>query len=83
MDMNVGGSLFSVSLIVGGLMKYQIGDLLADEDGNSGIVVIKWDDGDICDIENDAAHPNPILAGHWPPNNPPQPTTKGGDPSLR
>jgi len=42
-------------------MKYQIGDILADEDGNSGIVCIKWDDGDICELENDAAHPNPIV----------------------
>jgi len=49
-------------------MKYEIGDLLADEDGHSGIVVIKWDDGDICALENDAAHPTPILVGHWPPN---------------
>lgn len=47
-------------------MKYQIGDLVADEDGNSGIVVIKWDDGDLCSLENDAAHPNPTIVGHWP-----------------
>lgn len=40
-------------------MKYEIGDLVEDEDGNSGIVVIKWDDGDLCALENDAAHPNP------------------------
>lgn len=46
-------------------MKYKIGDLVADEDGNSGIVCIKWDDGDICFVENDAAHPNPIIAGHY------------------
>lgn len=42
-------------------MKYNIGDILADDEGNSGIVCIKWDDGDICTIENDAAHPNPII----------------------
>jgi len=46
-------------------MKYKIGDLVADEDGNSGIVVIKWDDGDLCSLENDAAHPNPEIVGHW------------------
>ena len=40
-------------------MKYKIGDLVIDENGNFGIVVIRWDDGDICEIENDAAHPNP------------------------
>ena len=45
-------------------MKYEIGDLLADDDSNSGMVVIRWDDGDICEIENDAAHPNPIIVGH-------------------
>ena len=47
-------------------MKYKIGDLVADEDGNSGIVCIKWDDGDLCTIENDAAHPKP----RWTPNQP-------------
>lgn len=55
-------------------MEYQIGDLVADEDGNSGMVVIKWDDGDICAIENDAAHPNPIIVGHWSPNKAVKPT---------
>jgi len=40
-------------------MKYSIGDLVVDEDGNRGIVVIRWNDGDICELENDAAHPNP------------------------
>ena len=48
-------------------MKYKIGDLVADEYGNSGIVCIKWDDGDLCELENDAAHPNPIIVGEWPP----------------
>ena len=48
-------------------MKYRIGDLVADEDGNSGIVVISWDDNDICALENDAAHPNPTITGHWEP----------------
>jgi hypothetical protein len=38
---------------------FQIGDKVRDEDGNKGIVVIRWNDGDICEYENDAAHPNP------------------------
>ena len=40
-------------------MLYEIGSLVTDDDGNSGVVCIKWNDGDICTIENDAAHPNP------------------------
>ena len=40
-------------------MQYQIGDRVTDEDGNIGHVAIVWNDGDICTIENDAAHPNP------------------------
>jgi len=40
-------------------MKYNIGDEVVDEDGNLGIVVIKYYDGDLCFFENDAAHPNP------------------------
>jgi len=40
-------------------MKYNIGDTVTDEDGHIGIVVIRWDDGDICAFENDAAHPGP------------------------
>ena len=47
-------------------MKYEIGDLTKDEDGNEGIVCIKWNDGDICSLENDAAHPSPVIIGHWP-----------------
>ena len=42
-------------------MKYSIGDKLVDEDGNYGVVVIRWNDGDICEYENDAAHPNPHI----------------------
>jgi hypothetical protein len=38
---------------------YHIGDRVKDEDGNEGIVVIMYNDGDICEYENDAAHPNP------------------------
>jgi len=41
--------------------KYQIGDRMIDEDGCKGRVVIYYEDGDICSIENDAAHPNPIV----------------------
>ena len=42
-------------------MKYNIGDrVMSDEDRPSlGLVAIVWNDGDICYIENDAAHPNP------------------------
>lgn len=39
---------------------YHIGDRVIDEDGNQGIVVIRYEDGDICEYENDAAHPNPV-----------------------
>lgn len=43
-------------------MKYEIGDVLTDESGHyQGVVCIKWNDGDLCTIENDAAHPNPRL----------------------
>jgi len=38
---------------------YHIGDMLKDEDGNLGVVCIRWNDGDLCTIENDSAHPNP------------------------
>jgi hypothetical protein len=40
-------------------MLYKIGEQVQDEDGTHGIVVIRYDDGDICEYENDAAHPNP------------------------
>lgn len=36
-----------------------VGDKVVDEDGHVGRVCIYWDDGDICTLENDAAHPNP------------------------
>ena len=45
--------------------KYRIGDYVADEDGNEGVVVIRWNDGDICWIENDSAHPNPTVTGNY------------------
>jgi len=38
---------------------YQIGDKVIDEDGCKGYVCIRYDDGDLCFWENDAAHPNP------------------------
>lgn len=44
-------------------MKFDIGSLLQDEDGNEGTVVIRWNDGDLCMLENDAAHPNPVVIG--------------------
>jgi len=40
--------------------KYEIGDVVEDEDGYTGIVGIMYDDGDFCTAENDAAHPNPV-----------------------
>jgi len=46
-------------------MKYDIGAILEDEDGNRGHVVINWDDG-VSPIENNAAHPNPTVVGQWP-----------------
>ena len=46
-------------------MKYEIGDMVTDEDEYcEGVVVIKWDDGDVCYFENDAAHPNPKVIGN-------------------
>jgi len=39
--------------------------LVVDEEGCSGIVVIRWDDGDVLEFTNDAAHPNPEIVGHW------------------
>ena len=30
---------------------YPIGDKVVDEDGDRGIVVIRWNDGDICEYE--------------------------------
>jgi len=47
-------------------MKFEIGDLVEDEDGCRGVVVIKYMDGDLVSIENDAAHPNPKRIGHCP-----------------
>jgi hypothetical protein len=41
--------------------KWHIGDRVIDEDGCKGIVLIFYEDGDCCEYENDAAHPNPRL----------------------
>lgn len=40
--------------------RWDIGDTVVDEDGCTGIVCIRYIDGDICTIENDAAHPSPL-----------------------
>jgi hypothetical protein len=37
----------------------KIGNIVIDEDGCVGVVCIRYSDGDLCLIENDAAHPNP------------------------
>lgn len=42
-------------------MKYNIGSILTDKDGNQGVVYIKWNDGDLCRMENDSAHPGPRI----------------------
>ena len=47
-------------------MKYNIGDQVIDEDGGKGIVCIRYDDGDLCFWENDAAHPNPVITNSHP-----------------
>ena len=38
-------------------MPYEIGELVLDENGESGIVIIKWDNGDISENEDDETHP--------------------------
>lgn len=47
--------------------KYSIGDQVIDEDGCKGYVCIRYDDGDICFWENDAAHPNPVIVENIKP----------------
>ena len=46
--------------------KWVIGDRVRDENGNIGVIVIAYNDGDLCYLENDAAHPNPILIESGP-----------------
>ena len=45
-------------------MKFEIGQQVIDEDGCTGYVCIRYNDGDICFFENDAAHPNPVVVGN-------------------
>ena len=42
---------------------YPVGAIVRDEDGNEGVLMIVWNDGDMCVLENDAAHPNPRVVG--------------------
>ena len=42
--------------------KWEIGDIVIDEDNCAGIVCIRNADGDIVTFQNDAAHPNPVKA---------------------
>lgn len=44
--------------------KFYIGDTLNDENGNTGQVVICWDDGDRVHFVNDTAHQNPKVVGN-------------------
>lgn len=44
--------------------EFRIGDTLKDDDGNTGQVVIQWNDGDRCHFINDTAHPNPVVVGN-------------------
>lgn len=50
----------------GAVGRLRIGDLVIDEDGGKGTVMIVYDDGDMCGHENDSAHPNPRVVGRWP-----------------
>lgn len=50
-------------------MKYEIGDILQDENGHTGIVCIDWNDGNdenLSYMENDVAHSSHGIIGHWP-----------------
>ena len=53
-------------------MKFKIGDTLKDENGNTGQVVIHWDDGDFCHFVNDTNHQNPVIVGNINENNDPR-----------
>jgi len=44
--------------------KFSIGDTLRDENGNTGQVVIQWNDGDNLDFINDAAHQGAVVIGN-------------------
>ena len=43
---------------------YRAGDTLQDENGNTGQVVIQWNDGDHCHFLNDTKHKNPVVMGN-------------------
>ena len=47
-------------------MKYKIGDKVIDEDGNTGYVVIVWNDGDITYVDQLVSHPNPVVVEETP-----------------
>lgn len=46
-----------------------IGDMVKDDEGNLGIVLIKYNNGDICFKENDELHLNPFVVDSWPVSN--------------
>lgn len=47
--------------------KYNIGDKVIDEDGNTGYVVIMWgNDGSIAYIDQLVSHPNPVIIEETP-----------------
>jgi len=59
-------------------MKYNIGDIVEDDEGNSGHIVINWDEGP-SPIEECAAHSGIVVVGKWPnvsPNQSLEPTRK-------
>jgi len=50
-------------------MKFQIGDIVEDENRCTGLVCIDWNNGKdehLSYVENDTAHPDPAIIGHWP-----------------
>ena len=50
----------------GGVLEalFLIGDTLTDENGNTGQVTIRWDDGDICHFINDTNHQGAVVIGN-------------------
>ena len=49
---------------------WQIGTRVVDDNGKQGMVVIRWNDGNIWAIENVPAHPNPtpVMVAHRIPS---------------
>jgi hypothetical protein len=45
--------------------KYQIGDLVIDNNGNIGVVCIKWSDGNLFAYEDNDKHPYPVVVCNW------------------